>query len=491
MNAQEFSEEIIRKNLEIEVYIKRGLSRKEYIQCCKIVWDHTPCDFQTEKKILLDFLIPDQLLTYIGNEDTANRKELEKYLSSSLTGNMGIICYTIKRIPAETQSIRHIITASPEVKYDLIPDFKDTTNPDMYFVGMFEVVGFSDLVARRGIHQLIEAYHEIIKKLFIDVSTDLAADFETKSAKTFSEISTAPFQYVYFGDTLMLYLKIPSFNFYMIQSFVSKCTDLVCEALFMGIPVQGGIHFGTAVMHKPTMTFSGSAITGITQFQNKQKWIGAFLSNSFLIKEVRQLLEENMIVPGYYKQYEKDTHVKYSQLTLDWISRWKSKGYPDIKETLERMMNSVEESYKPYYQNTIDFISFSECQSDQVRRLFIHGDSYLINLHDFNAKEFDHEYVIIKKNNGEYIYGRIMIFDNSMIAGYEDLLGYFDNYLFIVKGDRIQDIDHFLRENKNTGIELNELMSFIEVVNKYDIMKINCILYDFSTIPLNLVINKK
>lgn len=46
----EFSEEVIKRFLDSEVYLQRGMTRQAYIQVCKEKWNSMKYDPQTEKK---------------------------------------------------------------------------------------------------------------------------------------------------------------------------------------------------------------------------------------------------------------------------------------------------------------------------------------------------------------------------------------------------------------------------------------------------------
>lgn len=486
--SQEFSEDIIKRYLDAEIYLQRGMTRQEYIEVCKEKWDNMKYDPQTEKKIIVDFLMPFPSETIGGSHPINSFDYFETYddVDNIPEKRNDIECLVAKEVLFKTNSqdgleiIEDFPTKIPSAEFF---EEEDTLNHEMYFVALFDVLGFSNLVNKVGSKGVIDIYQKLINLTLLN-----------KSYKSYERIRVAPNKYVmgtiyapikctYFSDTIIFYLKVPPFKFYMVSPFVSKCADLICEALLLGIPLRGSINFGEGIMHKPTNTYIGKAITEAAQLEKDQKWLGASFCNSFIINEIREDLNEKLIVPTYCNHFKKGTASASPYLTLDWIDRWHSKEYPDLEITLVNLMNLAPEENKEYYQNTIDFIKFSEQQDTKSRALFLHSNYYRLDAKDFNSNIFENRFVIIKTKNSnektkdsEFIYGRIFSFNEETLLKNPGLTEACTYNLFIIKWEDTKKVDDIFQSNDVS--RFNEIFSFMQVIERDKISYIDCIVSD-------------
>ena len=80
-----------------------------------------------------------------------------------------------------------------------------------------------------------------------------------------------PPHYAYFSDTILLWCPLvpPA-----VDDFVGRCSDLICEALAMNIPLRGAITLGEAVLDNQASLFIGKPIVEAHFIERWQEWIG-------------------------------------------------------------------------------------------------------------------------------------------------------------------------------------------------------------------------
>ncbi len=487
--SQQFSEDIIKRHLDEKIYLQRGMTKQEYVKLCKEKWDNMKYDPKTERKYIVDFLMSQPFPSEpTGGEPKEKFDYYESYddIKSSSENRTDVECWVARDVIFGTNSedgIEVVGNLTNEVQTEKFFDFEDTPNQEMYFVGMFDVLGFSNLVNKVGSKGIIDIYQKLINLTILGKSYKSFERIRVAPNKYVMGTIYAPVKYVYFSDTIIFYLKVPPFKFYMVSPFVAKCADLICEALMLGMPLRGSINFGEGIMHKPTMTYIGTAITEAAKNEKEQKWIGASFCNSFLINEIREDLNEKLIVPSYCKHLKHGLESALPYLTLDWVDRWKSKGNPDLEVTLKKMMESAPEKNKEYYQNTINFIKFSEHHDSKSRALFLHSSYYRLDAKDFDSNLYENRFVIVKTNNsnektkdGKFINGRIFSFNEETLLKNPGLPEACANNIFIIKWEDTKKVDDILQSND--VCRFNEIFLLIQVIEKDKISYIDFIVSD-------------
>lgn len=125
-----------------------------------------------------------------------------------------------------------------------------------YMFVIFDVLGFSQWMKSAGLSAVLDAYHLLIEKVVSPTSENGALSaVQTSEGALFTV--TGPPGYAYFSDTILLWHPLaPPF----VDDFISKCGDLVCDALSMNIPLRGAITLGDAVLSKYVDFYLGEPI---------------------------------------------------------------------------------------------------------------------------------------------------------------------------------------------------------------------------------------
>lgn len=251
----------------------------------------------------------------------------------------------------------------------------ESLEQELYLVALFDVLGFSALVAEKGGEALLETYQELIAKAVLNTNYTGFGRIKVGPNQYGVGGFYAPVNYTYFSDTIMLWTTR---QFTHVSPFLAKCGDLICEALKIGMPLRGSICFGEAVMHKPSHTFLGSAIVEASDIEKNQRWIGATLGTGFMLNDVKEALSETLVVPLFCEHFKPEMKLTLPYLTLDWVGRWRAKANPDLIATLDAMKAKAPEKNKPYYDNTIAFVKYSDLDDFKARGQFLRATAYRV-----------------------------------------------------------------------------------------------------------------
>lgn len=135
---------------------------------------------------------------------------------------------------------------------------------------MFDVLGFSRWLESAGLQAVLDSYHLLIERVVVrpNEKGGLGA-VQTREGAIF--VITGPPGYTYFSDTILLWHPlVPAF----VDDFVTRCSELICDALAMGIPLRGAITLGDAVLSRDSDFFIGTPIVEAARLEKSQNWIG-------------------------------------------------------------------------------------------------------------------------------------------------------------------------------------------------------------------------
>lgn len=477
---EEFTEDVIKRYLDAEIYLQRGMTREEYIQLCKDKWDSFKIEDTTEEKIIIDFLMPPLLDDHIGPKESFDYFESYEGAGYDKEGRTDVECFAKRNVVFEVENgkgfegfrIREELT--DEIKTPDFFEIDETLNEGVFFVALFDILGFSKLVEKVGSIGVIEVYQKLINLAIL-----------SKGYKSYERIKIAPNKYVmgtvyvpikhaYFSDTIILWTKIETENFYALSPFVTKCADLICEALNLGIPLRGSLSCGIGIMHKATNTYIGSPLSEANELEKSQKWIGASLGDSFHRRELLEVLNEKTIVPAFCNHLKYDLADAIPYLTVDWITRWKSKQYPDLKKILTKMMVSAPDRNKEYYQNTIDFINFTDTQDNKRRAQFLRSKFYRCNdVTKFDSQNCHMATAIIRAKNGQFFDGVIVSFSPDIMQ--QGLKEFFDNNIVFIRLAELENARNYFKERANELLGIDQQFAYHNAINKTDIMYIDIV----------------
>jgi len=368
----EFSESLIKGYLADKTYEKRGLTREQYIEKCKAAWARKEYDPEYERKVIVDFSQPvtlNQLFGLDGLEVDFADIALMKPVVHGFEGKTDIECMVMMAAPTSNKGGETTLAKMSEMFRPANPKPEaETLGQQPYLVALFDVLGFSALVTERSADALLATYQELIAKAVLNTNYTGFGRIKVGPNQYGVGGFYAAVNYAYFSDTILLWTTN---QFTHVAPFLAKCADLICEALKIGMPLRGSVCFGEAVMHKTSQTFLGSAMVEASEIEKNQKWIGATLGVGFMLNELKEALSEALVVPLFCEHFKPEMKLTFPYLTLDWVSRWRAKANPDLIHTLEAMKAKAPEKNKPYYDNTLAFVKFTELDDLEVRGQFL------------------------------------------------------------------------------------------------------------------------
>lgn len=479
----DFSEDLIKKYLEDKVYEKRGMTREAYIKKCKVAWNKMKYDPDYERKVIIDFTQPVMFHQLMGiNEQDIDFTETEitnlpvnGFDKSGKKDIECVIAFSSARHPnekgeLEIVKVKNVFTPPNPEEFE-----KENLEQGLFLVALFDVLGFSNLMKDKGSKEILSIYQELINNVLLKKNYKAIERVKVAKNQYMMAATYTPIKYAYFSDTIILWTTNKDTH---ITPFATKCADLICEALKIGIPLRGAISFGEATMNKGENIFLGKAIVEANEIEKTQRWIGASFGAAFYLSEFKENISETLIVPLFCQHLKEDTKYAMPYLTLDWINRWKTKNYPDLKSCLTSLMERAPEKNKSYYQNTIDFINHVEHFKMPDRCVFLRSNPHEISkLHDKKPSQFYLRPIILKSKSNGFHSGYLFDLPEKLIDSIKGLKEFIKkSWLFVDTSDYDKMIE-FYNSLRNGTWDLKKL-TFVKDFRVDDIEYIHMFFYD-------------
>jgi hypothetical protein len=222
-----------------------------------------------------------------------------------------------------------------------------------FMFAMFDVLGFSGWLESAGLQTVLDAYHTLIEKVVIKPNEKGGlSTIQTQEGAIFA--LTGPPGRAHFSDTIILWHPlVPPF----VDDFVTRCSELICEALAMDIPLRGAITLGDAVLDSDTDFFLGTPIVEAARAEKAQNWLGLTFGQTAMWSPFLAQIHGTAIIE--YQPPTKDHLKKYvSPIVIDWPRRWRDK-HGECPSAKLRELNR-DPAYSCYWENTIAFAEFSK-----------------------------------------------------------------------------------------------------------------------------------
>lgn len=217
---------------------------------------------------------------------------------------------------------------------------------------MFDVLGFSGWVKSAGLQTVLDSYHSLIERTVTKPNEKGSlSTVQTPEGALFAVIG--PPSYAHFSDTILLWCPlVPP----LVGDFVERCSDLICEALAMDIPLRGALTLGDAVLDSKTNFFLGEPIVEAANLEKGQNWVGLTLGISAVWSPFLAQLHGTTIIE--YAPPMKEKFKEYaSTIVVDWPRRWRD-NHGECPSAKLRALNT-DPNYSFYWDNTIKFAEFS------------------------------------------------------------------------------------------------------------------------------------
>lgn len=222
---------------------------------------------------------------------------------------------------------------------------------------MFDVLGFSRWVETETLAVILAAYQQLTERAVLKPNEkgSLTA-FHTPEGQLLA-VTRAP-AYAYFSDTILLWCPLAP---PLVADFVERCSDLMCEALSMDIPLRGAITLGDAVLDNKTNTYLGKPIVEANYLEKGQDWVGLTLGNSAIWSPFLAQLHGASIIeyPAPMKEKFKECA---SPIVVDWPRRWRDKNASSPISKLDELNKTP--GFEKYWNNARAFAEYSLSKHD-------------------------------------------------------------------------------------------------------------------------------
>lgn len=218
-------------------------------------------------------------------------------------------------------------------------------------LALLDVLGFKTWLKNVGIDEVHAKYEELIATAVLkppDRCLGLAGELQ---GPQYTVLFSLPVRYAYFSDTILLWLPLDRL---FPAPFISRCANLVCDALKAGIKLRGAIALGEAVLHKASSTYIGPPLVEAAELEKAQNWMGVMLSHSATWPDFLARLDPGLIIE-YEAPVKDDAKVNdyLSPIVLDWPRRWREVYGASASDRLAELEEH------PYNSPTNEFIQFS------------------------------------------------------------------------------------------------------------------------------------
>lgn len=228
-----------------------------------------------------------------------------------------------------------------------------------WMLGLFDVLGFSGRIARDGPEKVHETYRTLLDRVVKKDSLRCIGLMPWPGeAVRVPALFSVDVRYTYFSDTILLWLPLHRM---FAGPFLQRCSDLICEALQMGVPLRGAIALGDGFMHKQSGIYIATMIEEAARLEAAQDWIGVALAPSATWSKFMAEVSPTQIIE-YEIPVKAGREELRSPVALDWPRRWRDTENGSLQERLREI--TADEPYARYYSNAIAFADWSEKHHD-------------------------------------------------------------------------------------------------------------------------------
>src|SRR6266568_7866780 len=149
-----------------------------------------------------------------------------------------------------------------------INDYRDSVEPQLAFVGLFDVLGFKSRLSDHGLDEVRSGYRQLVDR---KVDAGVVPVF-SGAGGTYRRLATT-----IFSDTILLWC-IDEWE--AVQTLVTGAAYLLATAVDMRWPLRGALAYGQCVLDRQSRTFIGQPIIEAYEAEQAQEWVGAALTSS-------------------------------------------------------------------------------------------------------------------------------------------------------------------------------------------------------------------
>jgi hypothetical protein len=359
--------DIVGKNLAEGAYRLHQISPAEYVSRCRQEWRACGTDEVYAMKILVDKKFdasqPNALTDLeVGFEVTDLVKEPDEDLYCVAIGLIRPDGTLVGAPPdydqrPPLQGRQALVLA---VDSDIPSEEPETPSVATHIICLFDVLGFSDRLAREGLPAIQALYDKLIETALKPHVGNLWTPFLASiGPSTYHPgLFWLPLRFAYFSDSILLWAPAhPN----CIGPFLDRCLNVFCEALNLGAPLRGAIAAGDLVLHQQASFYLGQPLVEAARLEQAQEWIGVSLGVSVRSEDLR-LPFSPLQVMIWDSPMKPGREELLSGIVLDWPRRWREL-HPETSAE-GTILTLRKEGFERYYDNAVTFVRHSDANAD-------------------------------------------------------------------------------------------------------------------------------
>lgn len=188
-------------------------------------------------------------------------------------------------------------------------------------VAVCDILGFSELVRNRPLHEIVDRYLAYLRKaLHFSVQQ---GDWPTGTPTLQELLSQKRVGFAWFSDTFLFYSLEDTEEGYL--KVIETVAWLIhATIVFPGMNIRAGLAYGELYVDQNNGIYVGQSLVDAYKLENQQEWSGGALTKSAVDKvpnEVRHVVGQEGLYPWYVVQYDvpvKPMGSTLQTLAIDW-----------------------------------------------------------------------------------------------------------------------------------------------------------------------------
>jgi hypothetical protein len=239
-----------------------------------------------------------------------------------------------------------------------------------YVLCLLDILGTRRMLAEQRLDEVRARYEKLtavaVRGHVGEHTTWEGAMSTVDGGQTFSAtLYHLPVEYAYFSDSILLWCPLAR---EYVSAFLSRCLEVFCESLALGMPLRGAITWGEAVLDREKSVFLGDPLAQAVELEKVQEWLGVMVAPpaDSIAKDVFVRADLAIVCDVPTKQGP------IAGAALDWPRRWRDFMKEPPETVIERMRHAA---HTAKYDNTLAFVRASMRHNEELLRFMGRNDA--------------------------------------------------------------------------------------------------------------------
>lgn len=223
-----------------------------------------------------------------------------------------------------------------------------------HLICLLDVLGFENLLHEHGLDGIESKYRELVAT----VAHQNIGLTILQGPHGHPMVGSPNIQSAYFSDSIIIWCK---YDIFRMEVMFNCMKEIVCRSIEIGLPLRGSVGVGQATVEREQSIFLGQPIISAARAEAIQKSIGITLSKDFDREPYCQGFKADCVLQ-YDRHLKEDWKGRVIPLVVDFPRHWRLKRKHSLVDAIKAL--DKDERYSEYYQNTLEFVVFSETNHD-------------------------------------------------------------------------------------------------------------------------------